>query len=290
MLGETSWAWNGLGIACVYRLICTPGHLAYGTWNLVKADQGGTIVSQAKGNKEAANPVLSPAGIISMLVVAAIFVGLTWLLINRAGQIQAEAPTAAQEPEAAVPAEAPTVAPEAAGQEEEIVRTYNAPPAMTIDPTHTYMATIATPRGNIQVRLLPDVAPQTVNNFVFLTRNRFYDGLTWHRVIANFMAQGGDPQGTGTGGPGYSIPAEFSNTLKFDRPGMLAMARSNDPNSAGSQFFITTAPADWLNGQYTIFGEVVEGQDIVNGIPLRDPATARTPGEQIISITITESE
>jgi peptidylprolyl isomerase len=164
---------------------------------------------------------------------------------------------------------------------------YNEPPAMIIDPTQNYTATIVTPRGNIVLQLYPEIAPQTVNSFVFLARQGFYDGLTWHRVIANFMAQGGDPTGSGQGGPGYNVPAEFTDQLLFDQPGMLAMARrGNDINSAGSQFFITTAPAPSLNEQYTIFGEVVAGQEIVNNIPLRDPATATQPGEQIQRITI----
>ncbi len=167
---------------------------------------------------------------------------------------------------------------------------YSQMPPMTIDPEQEYQATITTPRGDIVVRLRPDIAPQTVNSFVFLARQGFYDGLTWHRVLPNFMAQGGDPTGTGTGGPGYNVPAEFSRAILFDRPGLLAMARANDPDSAGSQFFITTAPAPHLSGQYTIFGEVIEGQEIVDNIPLRDPATATTPGEEIVSITIDESE
>jgi peptidylprolyl isomerase len=171
-------------------------------------------------------------------------------------------------------------------------RTYSAPPPQTIDPARAYTATITTPRGDIVVELLPDIAPQTVNNFVFLARENFYNGLTWHRVLPNFMAQGGDPLGDGTGGPGYSVPGEFTDKIGFESPGIVAMARSNDPDSAGSQFFITTGNAEWLNGQYTIFGRVIEGQDIVNGIPLRDPqnpADLASPGETILGITINES-
>ncbi|NTV63129.1 MAG: peptidylprolyl isomerase, partial [Oscillochloris sp.] len=169
--------------------------------------------------------------------------------------------------------------------------TYTAAPPMTIDTSKKYTATIQTPRGDIVIDLLPDIAPQTVNNFVFLARQNFYNGLTWHRVLADFMAQGGDPKGDGTGGPGYSIPAEFTDTISFSKPGILAMARSNDPDSAGSQFFITTGDASWLDGQYTIFGRVISGQDIVDGIPLRDPsnpADTATPGETILGITIAE--
>ncbi|NJN65777.1 MAG: peptidylprolyl isomerase [Chloroflexaceae bacterium] len=169
-------------------------------------------------------------------------------------------------------------------------KTYAALPPMTIDPQGQYDATITTPRGDIVIRLRPDIAPVTVNSFVFLAREGFYDGLTWHRVIRGFMAQGGDPTGTGMGGPGYQVPAEFTDQILYDRPGIVAMARANDPDSAGSQFFITTAPAPFLNEQYTVFGEVMEGQDIVDGIPLRDPETAREPGEEIVRITISEEE
>ncbi|EFO79356.1 Peptidylprolyl isomerase [Oscillochloris trichoides DG-6] len=169
--------------------------------------------------------------------------------------------------------------------------TYAAAPAMSIDPAKKYTATIITPRGDIVIELLPNIAPQTVNNFVFLARQNFYNGLTWHRVLPNFMAQGGDPNGDGTGDAGYSIPAEFTDQIAFDQPGIVAMARSSDPNSAGSQFFITTGNAAWLNGQYTIFGRVISGQDVVNGIPLRDPsnpADTTRPGETILGITISE--
>lgn len=165
---------------------------------------------------------------------------------------------------------------------------WNKRPEMTIDPKKSYKATISTPRGDIVIKLRPDLAPQTVNSFVFLARQGFYDGLTWHRVIRGFMAQGGDPTGTGTGGPGYNVPGEFTKAVLYDRPGIVAMARAQSPDSAGSQFFITTAAAPHLNGQYTIFGEVVEGLDIALNIPLRDPERSRTPGEQMQSVTISE--
>jgi peptidylprolyl isomerase len=139
------------------------------------------------------------------------------------------------------------------------------------------------------IKLRPDIAPITVNSFVFLARQGYYDGLTWHRVIKGFMAQGGDPTGTGGGGPGYAIPGEFSEKVLFDKPGIVAMARTSDPNSAGSQFFITFGPTPSLDNQYAICGEVVQGQDVVDGIPERDPGSAQTPGEQIVKVTITES-
>jgi peptidylprolyl isomerase len=188
--------------------------------------------------------------------------------------------------DAAVPAatEAPAPAPApAAGKQ------YPAAPPMTIDVNKAYTATIKTPRGDIVVKLRPDLAPETVNSFVFLARDGYYNGLTWHRVLADFMAQGGDPTGTGMGGPGYTVKGEFTDKVSFDKPGYLAMARpGNDVNGNGSQFFITTAPATYLDNQYTIFGEVTAGQDIVNGIPLRDPESATTPGEAMESITISE--
>jgi peptidylprolyl isomerase len=166
---------------------------------------------------------------------------------------------------------------------------YPAAPPMTIDVKKTYTATIKTPRGDIVIKLRPDLAPETVNSFVFLARDGYYNGLTWHRVISGFMAQGGDPTGTGMGCTGYTVKGEFTDKVSFDKPGYVAMARpGNDVNGNGSQFFITTAAATYLDNQYTIFGEVTAGQDIVNGIPLRDPQSATTPGEAMESITISE--
>jgi peptidylprolyl isomerase len=232
--------------------------------------------------------------VLSAIIVVAIFVVLGFVLA-RSGPGSAtqtgEVPTTdaffATTPGAieATPAPAEATPAPVAGT----AKTYSAAPPMTIDPQKTYMATITTPRGDIEIKLRPDLAPQTVNSFVFLSREGFYNGLTWHRVIQSFMAQGGDPDGTGGGGPGYNVPAEFTDKVLFDRPGIVAMARRGDDiNSAGSQFFITTAPYPSLNQQYTIFGEVVKGQEIVDGIPLRDPDSATAPGEQIVKITITE--
>ena len=242
------------------------------------------------------------SAILSALVVVAIFIVLGFTLAsNRPGSGQSAAaptadafsavppaevvPTAAGVPAATSPtaAGAPAAAP--AGQQQ----SYTAAPPMTIDPAKSYTATFTTPRGDFVVKLRPDLAPQTVNSFVFLAKAGFFNGLTWHRVLANFMAQGGDPTGTGTGGPGYSIPDEFTDKVLFDKPGILAMAHSQLPNSNGSQFFVTTAPALSLNQQYTVFGEVEQGQAIVNAIPLRDPQqNPTTPGEQIVKIAISE--
>jgi peptidyl-prolyl cis-trans isomerase B (cyclophilin B) len=129
----------------------------------------------------------------------------------------------------------------------------------------TAKATITTKFGKIVVKFFPDLAPMHVKNFITLAEAGFYDGTPFHRVIPGFMIQGGDPSGNGTGGPGYTIDAEFT-TKKKHTAGVLSMARTNNPNSAGSQFFIMVAPSPHLDGQYSIFGEVVEGLDVVNKI------------------------
>ena len=162
-------------------------------------------------------------------------------------------------------------------------------PAVTIDVNKNYTAHIQLDKGTIDIELLPKAAPITVNNFVFLSRQGYYDGVTFHRVLPGFMAQGGDPTGTGTGGPGYMIPSETSSGLTFDKTGVVAMANSG-PNRNGSQFFITYAPQPSLNGGYTIFGEVTGGMDVVQGITPRDPDTHPTkPGDKIVTIKIDES-
>ena len=171
----------------------------------------------------------------------------------------------------------------------EVDQFYDAPPPMTIDTSKTYFATFRMAKGGeFVVQLFDDEAPVTVNNFVFLAREGFYDGTTFHRVLDGFMAQGGDPTGTGGGGPGYVFEDEFSPELTFDRPGLLAMANSG-PNTNSSQFFITYAPTPHLNGRHTIFGEVTEGMEVVNNITRRDPnQNPDFPGDAIETITITE--
>ena len=166
---------------------------------------------------------------------------------------------------------------------------YSAAPPMTIDTSKQYFATFKMAKGGeFVVKLFPDKAPKTVNNFVFLAQQGFYDGTTFHRVLDGFMAQGGDPTGTGMGGPGYQFEDEFSPDLTFDRAGLLAMANSG-PNTNGSQFFITYAPTPHLNGKHTIFGEVIEGMDVVNNITRRDPDQSPDfEGDAIETITITE--
>ncbi|MCI0554382.1 MAG: peptidylprolyl isomerase [Anaerolineae bacterium] len=140
--------------------------------------------------------------------------------------------------------------------------------------------------GKFVIELFADKAPLTVNSFVFLARDGYFDSVTFHRVLEGFMAQGGDPTGTGRGGPGYSFADEFDNSLTFDKPGLLAMANSG-PNTNGSQFFITFAPTEWLNNKHTIFGEVIEGMDVVNAITRTEPGSG-VPADVIETITITE--
>ncbi|MEA2735800.1 MAG: peptidyl-prolyl cis-trans isomerase, partial [Humisphaera sp.] len=145
-----------------------------------------------------------------------------------------------------------------------MAKQYSAPPAMKVDPTKTYTATIDTTAGTMVAELWPKLAPQTVNSFVFLARDGYYEGVIFHRVIPGFMIQGGDPTGTGTGGPGYRVKAEFNDT-KHDR-GILSMARTADPNSAGSQFFIMHARSPHLDNQYTAFGKVTQGLEVIDKI------------------------
>jgi cyclophilin family peptidyl-prolyl cis-trans isomerase len=144
-------------------------------------------------------------------------------------------------------------------------------PDQVIDNTHTYCAILTTEHGRFIILLYPQYTPKNVNNFVFLASKGFYDNIPFHRVISGFMAQTGDPSGTGAGGPGYNnIPLEVNNPLKYDKPGVVGVARTSDPNSAGSQFFITFGPTPNLDGGYTIIGEVVSGMDVVRQIKIRD--------------------
>jgi peptidyl-prolyl cis-trans isomerase B (cyclophilin B) len=165
---------------------------------------------------------------------------------------------------------------------------YKSAPPMQIDPKKHYTATFKTQQGDFVVELYADKAPRTVNNFVFLAREGFYDGTTFHRVIRNFMAQGGDPTGTGTGGPGYQFADEFHPSLRHDSAGILSMANAG-PNTNGSQFFITHGPTPHLDNHHTVFGKVIQGMDVVMSIPDRDPGRARQPGAAINSIEISES-
>ena len=141
------------------------------------------------------------------------------------------------------------------------------PPALSFDASKSYYWDLDTNLGAIAIRLLADAAPAHVASTLYLTRLGFYDGLTFHRVISDFMAQGGCPLGSGTGGPGYQYDGEFAPGVKHDRPGLLSMANAG-PGTDGSQFFLTFVPTPWLDGQHTIFGEVVEGMDTVRALEL----------------------
>jgi peptidyl-prolyl cis-trans isomerase B (cyclophilin B) len=151
-----------------------------------------------------------------------------------------------------------------------------APPPMQIDVAKNYAASIETNRGTIELTLYPQHAPQTVNNFVFLAEQGYYDGVKFHRVIADFMIQTGDPTGTGRGGPGYKFADECKgNPLKHER-GVISMANAG-PNTNGSQFFITHVPTPHLNGKHTVFGKVTKGQDVVDAI---------RQGDEMISVKV----
>jgi peptidyl-prolyl cis-trans isomerase B (cyclophilin B) len=156
---------------------------------------------------------------------------------------------------------------------------WSQPPEMQIDPKKQYVAKIETTRGTIEVELSPAYAPKTVNNFVFLAREGYYDGVSFHRVIDNFMIQGGDPTGTGRGGPGYKFEDEFKNNPLKHGTGVLSMANAG-PGTNGSQFFITHAPQPHLDGKHTVFGQVTNGMDVVNRI---------RQGDKMIKVVIEES-
>lgn len=220
---------------------------------------------------------------IGLVVIIVVLLLLGYMFLNNGRLDETEIPVSTLPPVT----EEPT---EAAAQEAVVPansKQYAEYPPMTIDPEKQYSATIKLAKGGeFVVRLFADKAPLAVNSFVFLAREGFYDGVIFHRVIEGFMAQGGDPTGTGTGGPSYSFTDEFDSSLTFDRPGLLAMANSG-PNTNGSQFFITFAPTEWLNNLHTIFGEVIEGMDVVNAITRTEPGSG-IPADVIETITITE--
>jgi peptidyl-prolyl cis-trans isomerase B (cyclophilin B) len=165
---------------------------------------------------------------------------------------------------------------------------YDKPADMKIDPKKTYTATIDTSEGKIVAQLFPDKAPQTVNSFVFLAKEHFYDGVPFHRIIKGFMIQGGDPTGTGMGGPGYKLKAEFNDTKHVK--GILSMARAQDPDSAGSQFFIMHGTSPHLDNQYTAFGKVTEGLDVVEKIAATEVDGHDKPAKPITIKTVTIDE
>ena len=185
-------------------------------------------------------------------------------------------------PKSETPASSPALAP--------TPKTYSERPEVTISADKKYSAVVETTKGKFTIELRPDIALETVNSFIFLAREGFYNGVTFHRVLPGFIAQGGDPTGTGNGGPGYTLPAEFSEE-PYVR-GTVGMARvGNDVNSGGSQWFIAYDALPNLNGLYTVFGKVVEGMEVVDALTPRDPDNVATPqpeGDRIISIEIIE--
>ena len=168
-------------------------------------------------------------------------------------------------------------------------RQYTSCPAVTIQQNKQYIATLHTQKGDVVIQLFADKAPMTVNSFLFLARNGWYDNITFHRVLPDLFAQTGDPSGTGKGNPGYYIITEIDPSLTFNKPGMVAMVNSG-PDISGSQFFITYAPITQYNGQYTIFGEVLSGIEVLKQLTPRDaqPGTDTPPGDKLISVTIQE--
>ena len=162
-------------------------------------------------------------------------------------------------------------------------------PPMTIDPGKQYIATLKTAKGDVVLELFADKAPVTVNSFVFLARNGWYDNITFHRVIPDLFAQTGDPSGSGKGTPGYYVITEITPSLTFNKPGMVAMVNSG-PDTSGSQFFITYAPTAQYDGNYTIFGQVLTGMDVLQSLTERNaqPGTETPSGDRLLSVTIEE--
>jgi len=207
---------------------------------------------------------------VIVLVVVAIVVLVVRNLPKAQQNAQTTPPTqAAGQAAATQPAQASRQVPALVG-----TKTYASAPPMLIDKNKQYTATFKMAKGGeFVIQLYPDKAPLTVNSFVFLARQGYFDGTTFHRVLQGFMAQGGDPTGTGSGGPGYEFVYEGSD-LKFDKAGVVAMANTGPATPTnGSQFFITFGPTPSLDGGYTIFGQVTSGMDVVNAITLRDPQT-----------------
>jgi peptidyl-prolyl cis-trans isomerase B (cyclophilin B) len=158
------------------------------------------------------------------------------------------------------------------------MKQWTSAPEMQIDPQKNYQVNMKTDKGDILLELYPEHAPKTVNNFVFLVKEGYYDGVTFHRVIENFVIQGGDPTGTGTGGPGYQFGDEVKNNPLRHETGVISMANAG-PNTNGSQFFITHSPQPHLNGRHTVFGKVIDGMDVVNAIQQGDVMTNVTVSE-----------
>ncbi len=234
-----------------------------------------------------------------MRITALVLVGIVTVSLMGCSQAATTpTPSAGSKPQA-------TAIPTQSGGTQPVAKkkTYSTPPPMTIDVNRKYIATIETSKGKIVAELFAKDAPKTVNNFVFLSREGFYNGTTFHRVLPNFMAQGGDPTGTGSGGPGYSFEDEFSTKLRHDSAGTLSMANAG-PNTNGSQFFITYVPTPFLDAYnpdgtlkkcgpgvscHAVFGKVIQGMDVLEKIKPRDPSqNPNFLGDSIINITIEE--
>ena len=218
--------------------------------------------------------------------------GAMRLLIKKPAMLLAALSLAALAIAACSSSESPTAtsAPQTSTTGETTIKQYSSPPTMSIDSEKSYTAKLNTNHGEVTIELYASDAPVTVNSFVFLARDNFYEGVIFHRVIEGFMIQGGDPTGTGTGGPGYRFQDEIVPSLTFAEPGLLAMANAG-PGTNGSQFFITVTPTPHLNGNHTIFGKVTEGYDIVLAISQVDTGPRDKPVDPVVieSVEITES-
>ena len=234
-----------------------------GTQSAYRPKPNGPPVAVKEKEKTTIKDLWVALGIVAVVVGA--FVALYYLAVVRPVGV----------PAAAEPA--PTTA-----------LSWSEPPAMTIDPAKQYEAILQTEKGAIRIQLAAAQAPKTVNNFVFLARQGFYNNVTFHRVIPGFMAQTGDPTGTGSGGPGYKFEDEFSPELKHDSEGIVSMANSG-ANTNGSQFFITYSAQPQLDNKHTVFGKVIEGMDVAKAISARDPSDPNAkPGDRILSVEIVE--
>jgi cyclophilin family peptidyl-prolyl cis-trans isomerase len=171
---------------------------------------------------------------------------------------------------------------------EKTSKQWSTAPQMVIDSQKTYTATFKTDKGDIVCALYANKVPKTVNNFVFLAREGYYDNTIFHRVITDFMVQGGDPTGTGMGGPGYKFNDEFNSSLRHSTPGVLSMANAG-PNTNGSQFFITHVATPWLDNKHSVFGQVIKGLDVHLSIPARNPSSPEYPGVKLQTVVIEES-
>ncbi len=247
--------------------------------------------SVPKQNKSMVWWLLGGAGIVvvCLIIVPVLIIGMLTIMGPSVGNVFSQINASLGTPGAVVPLEQPTMQPRQSQPPIVTRKQYPSAPPMTIDVTKQYFATVKMAKGGqFVIQLYPDKAPITVNSFVFLAREGFFNGVTFHRVLEGFMAQGGDPTGTGGGGPGYEFVNEDSD-LKFDKAGVVAMANAGRDTN-GSQFFITFVPTDFLNRGYTIFGQVIEGMDVVNAITRRDPdQSPGFTGDAMESVTITEN-